>query len=419
MMERILQSRHFHLMFSLFLALLVLLIYSNTFYASFHFDDAMHIVENYLIRDLSNFFEILRTQRGVTMLTFALNYAVGGLNVFGYHLVNTAIHIVNGILVYLLLYYTIKRFETVEEWWAKKVAAFTALLFAVHPVQTQAVTYIVQRMESLSSMFYLLGLLCFVKAVDSKASTKRALLYGGVVLFYILGFYSKEIAVTLPAIVFLYDLYFINRGNVKGVFQRLPLYGVLSLLLIYFVVSTVVPAGGFGDLSKEAQALSYRDPSAGFGVKSITPLEYLYTQFNVLIYYIVLLLVPVNQNLDYDFPISRGLFETPVVKEGTVLNIPIPPPVVSLVILLVIIGIGLYLFLKGRSDGSLRKLMASFFIFWFFIILSPTSSFVPIIDVIFEHRVYLASVGFFAIFVLCIDGIFGYMAQKKEHKGIE
>ncbi len=416
MMERILEKRNFHLIFSLFLALLVLLVYSNTFHASFHFDDTMHIVENYLIRDLSNFLEILRTQRGVTMLTFALNYAIGGLNVVGYHVVNITIHIVNGILVYLLLYCTIRRFEGVEQWWAKKIAAFTALLFAVHPVQTQAVTYIVQRMESLAGMFYLLGLLFFVKAVDADTRTRRGLLYGGVVLFYILGFYSKEIAVTLPAIVFLYDLCFISRGNIKGMAQRLPLYGALTLLLVYFVVSTVVPAGGFGDLSKEAQALSYRDPSAGFGVKSITSLEYLFTQFNVLVYYIVLLLVPVNQNLDYDFPISRGLFETPVVKEGTVLNIPILPPVVSLVILLVIIGVGVYLFARGRREGSLRKLMVSFFIFWFFIILSPTSSFIPIIDVIFEHRVYLASVGFFAIFVLCMDAWFGYLAQKKESR---
>ncbi len=416
MMERILEKRNFHLIFSLFLALLVLLIYSNTFYASFHFDDTMHIVENYLIRDLSNFFEILRAQRGVTMLTFALNYALGGLNVVGYHVVNITIHIVNGILVYLLLYYTIRRFEGVEQWWARKIAAFTALLFAVHPVQTQAVTYIVQRMESLSSMFYLLGLLFFIKAVDAGTRTRRGLLYGGVVLAYMLGFYSKEIAVTLPAIVFLYDLCFVNRGNIKGMGQRLPLYGALTLLLIYFVVSTVVPAGGFGDLSKEAQALSYRDPSAGFGVKSIASLEYLFTQFNVLLYYIVLLLVPVNQNLDYDFPISRGLFETPVVKEGTVLNIPILPPVVSLVILLVIIGVGVYLFARGRREGSLRKLMVSFFIFWFFIILSPTSSFIPIIDVIFEHRVYLASVGFFAIFVLCMDAGFGCLAQRKESR---
>ena len=97
-------------------------------------------------------------------------------------------------------------------------------------------------------------------------------------------------------------------------------------------------------------------PSAGFGVKSISPLEYLFTQFNVIVYYIALLLVPINQNLDYDFPVSRGLFEMPVVKEGTVLNIPILPPVVSLSILLAIVAVAVWLFFRYKRTGEPRAL---------------------------------------------------------------
>jgi len=144
-------------------------------------------------------------------------------------------------------------------------------------------------------------------------------------------------------------------------------------------------------------------PTAGFGVKGLTSGQYMLTELNVLVYYIALLAVPVNQNLDYDFPVSSGLFEVLRPAPGTVLNYSIPPPVVSLAILLLIVGAGVYLLLRARRRGAGRGLVVSFFIFWFFVILVPTSSFIPVVDVIFEHRLYLASLGFFVILVLLVD----------------
>ncbi|MHC4278330.1 MAG: hypothetical protein ACYSTI_13575, partial [Planctomycetota bacterium] len=420
-MERLFASKWFHLGAVSVLAAAVLVVYSNTFQASFHFDDTPQILENYKLRDLKNLPEIITGQRGVTMATFALNYAAGGSNVLGYHIVNTLIHIINGILVYLLLFHTFRKIST-DELWSKKIAVYSALLFAVHPIQTQAVTYIVQRMESLASLFFLLSILIFAKATSASTTQKRVLLYAGVVLTYIVGFKSKEIAITLPAVIFLYDFYFVSGGDIRVVAKRWPLYAVLVVIVLYLAVSTIVPMGGFGDLSEESSGLAglaaapqAEAPSAGFGVKSISPKEYLFTQFNVLLYYVALLLVPVNQNLDYDFPVSSGLFEVPQLNEGTVLNIPIPPPVVSLAILMAIIGFALYFFVRSRKNTGLsnvRGLVVSFFIFWFFIILLPTSSFIPIIDVIFEHRVYLSSLGFFVIFAITFDWFFSYLERR-------
>ncbi|MEK7829191.1 MAG: hypothetical protein AAB256_05330, partial [Deltaproteobacteria bacterium] len=181
----------------------------------------------------------------------------------------------------------------------------------------------------------------------------------------------------------------------------LPLYLVLIAMLAFFATRTLTglqetPGG-----------------SAGFNVQSITAKEYLFTQFNVLIYYITLLFVPINQNLDYDFPVSKGLFEVPLVKEGTVLNIPIPPPIVSLIILSAVIGIAFYLFTSRAARITNHGRLIAFFILWFFITLSPTSSFIPIIDVIFEHRLYLASAGFFLLFSLGFDRIFEYAEKRK------
>ncbi|MBI3755106.1 MAG: hypothetical protein HY265_02970 [Deltaproteobacteria bacterium] len=401
--EKIFASKSFYLIAGLLIAILTFLVYSNTFYASFHFDDTPSIVENYTIRNLSNVPSMLFSNRGITMATFAVNYAIGGLNVVGYHIVNLAIHITNGILIYFLVFLTLIRIDSLKER-AKKIAIYSALLFAVHPIQTQAVTYIVQRMEILASMFMLIGLLFVIKGAEAQKASARILLYGVVAVSYYMGFYSKEIAITLPAIIFLYDYCFLANCDMKKVIERLPLYLVLIAMLAFFTTRTLTglqetPGG-----------------SAGFNVQSISAKEYLFSQFNVLIYYIALLFVPVNQNLDYDFPISKGLFEVPLVKEGTVLNIPIPPPIVSLIILLAIIGFAVYLLTQRAQRISPYGRLIAFFILWFFIILSPTSSFVPIIDVIFEHRLYLASVGFFVIFSFAFDSVFEYLGKRKIEK---
>lgn len=395
------------------LILAVFLVYSNTFNASFHFDDTPNIVENYNIRSLSNIPGMLKGQRGVTMATFALNYAAGGLNVVGYHIVNISIHAAAAVLAYFFVFLTLGSL-TEDETWAKRIAAYSALLFAVHPVQTQSVTYIVQRMESLASLFYLAALLFFIKSAKCSDSGKRLALYAGVAIAYVLGVMSKEITITMPVIALLYDYYFIGKHEAKGIFARIPVYAILAVLSVVFIVVFIAPLGGFGDLSEESSGIAVgMAPSAGFGVKSITPLEYLFTQFNVIVYYIALLLVPINQNLDYDFPVSRGLFEMPVVQEGTILNIPILPPIVSLSILLAIVAVAVWLFFRYKKTGEARVLVISFFVFWFFIILAPTSSFVPIIDVIFEHRLYLASLGFFVIFAVCFDWFFDWLGSRR------
>ncbi|MBI5561339.1 MAG: hypothetical protein HY894_00565 [Deltaproteobacteria bacterium] len=437
-MERLLEGRWFHVILMAVIAASVIAVYSNTFHSAFQFDDTPSIAQNPRIKDLGNLSGILKSRRGVTELTFALNYAAGGLDTFGYHAVNAAIHVLASIAAYFLVAGAL-RLSGGTAAWSRFVAAFSALLFAVHPVQTQAVTYISQRMESLSSLFYLLALLVFIKAVEAKSVAARYGLYACVAAAYAAGFYSKEIVFTLPAAILLFDIYFVSRGRIKEALGRWPLYAALFALFIFFGVKTVAPLSGFGDLSIEsaetsaparpraapggaaiaaashiAGAVDNARPvaqrpgafeSAGFNVADITPKEYLYTQFNVLVYYLVLLAVPVNQNLDYDFPVARSLFGAPRVNEGAALNMPMMPPAVSLAMLLAAGGAGVWLFVRSRRRPGPRGLAVSFFIFWFFIILSPTSSFIPIVDVIFEHRVYLASLGFFVILVIFIDWI--------------
>lgn len=421
-MERIFSNKAFTPVFLFILAATVVLTYSNTFTGRFQFDDLPSIVENPSVQSLGSIWSVLIERRGVTLATFAVNYAVGGVNTAGYHAVNTAIHVINSMLAYFVLFFAFT-FSGSEEAKARRLSALTVLFFALHPIQTQSVAYIVQRMESLASLFYLLSIIFLVAGARAQGSGKRLLFYALVAVAYALGFQSKEIAITMPAAIFLFDLFFISGLEFKKTFSRFPLYAVLAAMLVIFAFMTVKGLGGFNDVSEESQidaAVEPRHPAieasipaegkktgltAGFTIKDMSKKDYLYTQFNVLVYYMALMLAPVSQNLDYDFPVSRGLFETPTVAEGTAHVMPLPPPAVSLFILSAIVLAAFILFLRSRKNGSFRMKVIAFSIFWYFILLSPTSSFIPIADVIYEHRVYLASLGFFAVFVVLVDAL--------------
>ena len=137
---------------------------------------------------------------------------------------------------------------------ARRIAFFIALLFAAHPVQTGAVTYITQRHESLSALFCLLSLLCFVLALRSSGGVKRIILFAVIPISYLLAFYSKEIAVTLPALIFLFDLYFASKFGQGGWLKRWPLHAVMGVLLIFFVISSVSALGGLNAIESSTKS---------------------------------------------------------------------------------------------------------------------------------------------------------------------
>jgi len=422
-MDRIFSSRWTSPAAVLVIAVSVLAAYSNTFHVPFQYDDLPSIANNAQMQSLENFWSILRSNRGVTYLTFALNYALGGPDVFGYHLVNTAIHVLNSALVYFLLLsvFDLMGFALPR---ARFIAVSSALLFALHPVQTQSVTYIVQRMESLSATFFILALMAFARGAGIPGPARRWGCYALAGACYVLSFYSKETAITLPAVVLLFDFCFVSKGRaLELIRKRWVFYALLGVLLGVFTAATIMPMGGFSDLSAESAEPAVPAPSigttgmsklkvsevtalsAGFSMKGTSPKEYLFTQFNVMAYYFTLVFVPVNQNLDYDFPVSRSLFETPEVKPGTALTIPLPPPVVSLIFLLFVAGLGVWFMASTQNSPGSAGRAVSFFIFWYFIILSPTSSVVPIADVIYEHRLYLPSLAFFTVFAICVEAM--------------
>ena len=377
------------------IATLAIIIYSNTFDASFHFDDTPSIVENYAIHrfDLSEIF--LKSSRPILDLTFALNYYFGKLDVFGYHLVNLALHIVNGILLYFILFWTINRVNSTNPKNPTnsinsnnsnnsnnfRIPLYASLIFIAHPIQTQAVTYIVSRSSVLATTFYLLTLLLFIKGFQSNPTNSRNPInsrnsfFIGAFITSCLAMGTKQIAATLPVMLLIYDFYFISKGNLSILKNHYK-----SHILMFSSVSIAI----YLSFSGITTFVSF-DYAQGIPMpqtEPVTSFQYFLTQLHVIPYYIKLLFIPTNLNLDYDWPITRSIdFQT----------------VLYFLMLTMIFFIAVFLFRRAK--------LISFGIIWFFVTLSVTSSFIVIYDVIFEHRLYLPSIGFVMVIAFLISKI--------------
>jgi protein O-mannosyl-transferase len=362
---------HYGLMVSL-IGLTAAVIYSNTFCVPFVFDDQHTIQENAKIRNTGNFFspDVLRSPRPLVDFTFALNYHFGKLRVFGYHLVNLLIHIVNGILVFFLsrmLYRKLSRFNSETSYFA---ALFAALIFIAHPLQTQAVTYIAQRYTSLAALFYLGSVLSYILARDSKSAGKSAATWGFSLVSFICGllaFLSKQNSASLPLAILLVEYAIYDRswqGWKKKTGFILP--GVLLCGFFY--------AYNMGLFRHDIQFGTFLEDVSEVAreTRQVSRWHYLCTQFNVIPIYIRLLFIPIQQNLDYLYVFKNGFFDgaTPY----------------------------LFAFLLGLFAAAWwhrnKRPILCVAILWFFISLSVESSIFPIRDALFEHRLYLPMFGF-------------------------
>lgn len=356
--------------------LLGILIYANSFDVPFVFDDLESIVGNETIRNLGNFLPggsglDFHFRRWVAYFTFALNYRFGGYQVGGYHLVNLSVHLGAALLVYVFVRQAFRTPRLAGSRLAPRAglaALLAALFFVAHPVQTQAVTYVVQRLTSLCTCFYLLALVLYAAArLEPAPGRRRLLLLGGSVFAAVLAMFTKEIAFTLPLAALLFEVTCFD-GPWR---QRLSV--LLPLLLTMAIIPVLVLAGG--ELSAAGTLRQAR--------LDIPRSHYLLTQFPVIVTYLRLLILPAGQNIDYDYPLYTTLFTPPVLLSGLLLG--------------GLLGAGVWLYRKGRAEegqgGDPAWCLVAFGIFWFFLTLSVESGLVPLPDVIFEHRLYLASIG--------------------------
>ena len=201
-----------------------ILIYSNTLDSPFQFDDQRSIVENYSLREPFNLKGIWNFDqvRSVAYFSLAINYHFSHLQVRGYHLINIIIHLSSAILVCWFVHLTFSTpYSTGKEisQHRRLIAFFSGLIFVTHPIQTQAVTYIIQRCTSLASLFFLLSLTLYIKArltlIGKFMARSWIVFYGLSLLSAILGIFTKEIVITLPLIILLYEVFFLRDEERK------------------------------------------------------------------------------------------------------------------------------------------------------------------------------------------------------------
>ena len=355
-----------------------LLAYSNTFSVPFHFDDRPNILENpdvqIKVLTWDRVQQLIKNTykesiRVFSYFTLALNYYLGGVNVFGYHLVNFIIHVASGIFLYWFLMLTFNLPHLKEKYGgiSYRVALFGSLIFIAHPIQTQSVTYIVQRMASMAGMFYLLSMVLYIKGRLVSGRVKYVY-FLGMVLSYLLGVFSKENVAILPLFIALYEFYFFQNVDLGPRGKK--------ILLILGAVLLGLLALGFMIWGKRYIELSI----AGYQYRTFTLLERVLTQSRVVLYYLTLLIYPhpSRLNLDYDFPISKTIFD----------------PLTTILSIFIITGLIGYSFWVAE-----KRPVLSFFILWYFGNLVIESSIFPL-EMVFEHRLYLPSVGPFVLFSL-------------------
>src|SRR2546426_1383983 len=338
--------------------------YWNSFDGPFVFDDMDTIETNSEVQFGAALTRVPAAlwARTLLFITFAANHAINGQNVWGYHLVNLLLHVLNGALIYVIakhIFSTAFRRDL-----SNSFATLAAIFFLVHPVQTESVTYVSSRSELLSTLFYMLALLLFVRRRPEKIDFRFALVIAAILAIAIS---AKETAISIPAALLVYDFVFLSGGEIRRLRSRWSFHApfVLGGLAVAFHLAL------FGSLRN----------SIGSNVSRLTPYSYFLTELRVIVRYLRLLVLPAGLNLSYDFRRSDRFLE--------------PSVVFSALWLLVLLSLAWRL--------RQRNPVLAFSILCFFVTLAPTSSIMPIPDVIFEHRLYLPMAGICLSFPLLVE----------------
>ena len=359
------------------LPILILTIYSNTFQSSWHMDDSVNILQNRQLHlksltwnSIKHTFFAHPNQKGkffrpIACVSFALNYYMGGLNVFGYHLVNILIHMVSAAFLFLFIYNTLSLplVNGKKVLNAYAVALLATLFWASHPIQTQAVTYIVQRMASMAGMFYIMSMYFYLKGRTAIGWRRKTLFFACCLFSGLMAVGCKENAIMLPMSIYLFDLLLI-QGVSKNVLRK-NVKIVLAVLLLTLFTGMI-----YYVFSQKDDPVFHR-----YGFRAFTLGQRLLTEPGVILLYLSLIFYPVSIrfSIDHDVPICEGLLNPPTA-------------LISLLILTALVILGLAL--------AKRRPLIAFSILFFFLNHLIESTILPL-ELVFEHRNYIPSMFLF------------------------
>jgi len=371
------------------LSLLIIILYFNTLNVPWQFDDYGTIIRNPNVEisnlDMESLSRAVLNKGGslnrpVSRLTLGLNWYFHGDDVRGFHIVNILVHLTTSLFLFLTIQELLKSpkisgvySKPVERY---SIALFTAVLWAINPIQTQSVTYIVQRMASLAAMFYIMSL-CFYLRCRLAGKEKLIVIYAVVsVICFLLAIGSKENAITLPIAIILVEVIFFRSLNIQKATKLFKPYYVIGFLSLLILIVAILMYGDFTSLLK----LNLYDEERTFSL-----FERLITQPRIVIFYLSQIFYPIPSrlSLEHDIEISTALFH----------------PWTTAISIVFILMLVLFILLKYRSMS-----LISFAVLFFLLTHTVESTIIPL-ELVYEHRNYLPSlflflpisVGFFKI----------------------
>jgi protein O-mannosyl-transferase len=385
------------------IAALGISLYAHTLRYPFQFDDHIYLVGSEFITDMksfvfgSSFHEIVTHSekvglgsdpsvnfilRPIAYLTFHLNYLQGGFDPAGFRAVNIAIHCSNGILLFLLLSHILRKSPLAADLPASSqvfIPLATALLFVSHPLHTESVTYIVQRFTSLVCFFVLLSIWLQFLSLSAQRRISALWFRTLAVLATIAGMLTKESMFTAPLLMVILHIV-VMRGTLKNAcWQAMPHLLCMLIIPAMILITSHVQSGEIGLVNALHIAASTKD--------SAYPIHYFMTQLGVVLEYVRLIIWPEGLNIDRQYPLATSFLELRVWLSATV-----------------IAGILICAWRLYRSKGGqVRYALICAGVFWFFLRLAVSSSFVPLDDLMVDHRTYGASIGILLALVCCLD----------------
>ena len=381
------------------LTVLIFSTYGNSFDCSWHFDDEPNVTDNPNLHLKEITWENLKRAlysdrnnptvlyRPVACLTFALNHHFGGLEVFGYHLVNIFIHLVSSIFLFLFIYNTLNLPSLRTKYASKSyfIALLATTLWAINPVQTQAVTYIVQRMASLAGMFYIMSMFFYLKVRTVHTSDRKVLFLILCIVFFLMALGSKENAAMLPLSIFLYEILLIQEITGEKLRRYLKLFAIVAGAILIFCFTYFYIQGG--------NIFSFLN---GYENRPFTLTQRLLTEPRIIVFYISLLLYPMPNrlNIAHSFQISTSLFE----------------PISTAFSILFIAGTITYAIYLAK-----KRPLFSFCILFFLFNHVIESTILPL-ELIYEHRNYIPSLPFFVPVAIGFSNLLQFYAKKQVMK---
>ena len=318
--------------------------------------------------------------RGFVAWTLALNHAIGGLDPFGYHIVNLGLHLLVTLLVFAFVRALLLRSAAANP---DACALVVAGAFVLHPLNSQAVNYVTQRAEVIASAAYIGALLLVLRASAARLLSALLLLVLALSVFAI-GLGTKVIVVTMPIAYLLIVLSLPDHrpGVMRPSWARHSIFTAPFFLLAAWKAHSLLES-----------VKGHSDAGFSVNVPGLNPWTYFITEWKVILIYVRLLFWPPGQNLDWLYPVSTKL-DVGVLAAGLTL--------------LGSVTLAVWLFWRARrldGSGAAAARIVSFGILWFLLILAPTSSFVPVSDLLVEHRAYLASVGLLLAMVVLAESL--------------